>query len=134
MPDCKFGMNDKIVMENESAKSGRRRHGSGIAIDDVNFHRCVNLSTFDHDRTISFVPPDGEFELMKYRITQNVQLPFRVIPVVTEHGNNRVDYEIKVKAVNLSKIIKATNVVLRIPTPTNVASFTTKHNQVGCTS
>lgn len=50
----------------------------GIAIDDVTFHRCVNLSSFDHDRTISFCPPDGEFELMKYRITQHINLPFRV--------------------------------------------------------
>jgi hypothetical protein len=24
------------------------------------------------DRTISFVPPDGEFQLMSYRITDNV--------------------------------------------------------------
>ena len=26
------------------------------------------------DRTISFVPPDGEFQLMSYRITENVNL------------------------------------------------------------
>ena len=26
-----------------------------------------------------FIPPDGVFELMQYRITENVDLPFRVI-------------------------------------------------------
>jgi Adaptor complexes medium subunit family len=29
--------------------------------------RCVRLGKFDADRTITFIPPDGEFELMRYR-------------------------------------------------------------------
>jgi len=37
-----------------------------IAIDDLTFHQCVKLTKFDSERAISFVPPDGEFELMKY--------------------------------------------------------------------
>ena len=68
------------------------RSGSGIAIDDCTFHRCVRLGRFDTDRTISFVPPDGEFQLMSYRITQNVNLPFSILPVITEHGKSRVSY------------------------------------------
>ena len=48
--------------------------------------RCVKLGKFDQDRTISFIPPDGEFQLMSYRITENVNLPFRVLPVVKELG------------------------------------------------
>merc|ERR1711892_219676 len=35
--------------------------------EGVKFHQCVRLSRFDNDRTISFIPPDGEFELMSYR-------------------------------------------------------------------
>jgi len=121
MPECKFGMNDKLVMEKEAKNtSNRRRHGSGIAIDDVSFHRCVQLKQFDADRTISFTPPDGEFELMKYRITQNVQLPFRVIPVVSEHGRSRVEYEVQVKGTFSPKLF-ATHVILKIPTPKNAA-------------
>jgi len=127
MPECKFGMNDKLVMDNEGQKARGRRPGSGIAIDDVTFHRCVKLGMFDHDRTISFVPPDGEFELMKYRITQNVNLPFRVIPVVSEHGRSRVEYEIKVKG-NFSAKLFATNVILKIPCPKNTAKCTIQTN------
>lgn len=40
--------------------------GAPIAIDDLTFHQCVKLTKFDSERAISFVPPDGEFELMKY--------------------------------------------------------------------
>lgn len=37
-----------------------------IDLEDVTFHQCVRLGKFDTDRTISFIPPDGEFILMKY--------------------------------------------------------------------
>ena len=52
MPECKFGMNDKIVIEkqgkgtaDETSKSGKQ----SIAIDDCTFHQCVRLSKFDSD-------------------------------------------------------------------------------------
>ena len=42
-------------------------------MEDVKFHQCVRLSRFETDRTISFIPPDGEFELMSYRISTPVR-------------------------------------------------------------
>lgn len=36
-------------------------------IDDCSFHPCVRYTRFDRDRLVSFVPPDGQFELMRYR-------------------------------------------------------------------
>ena len=33
----------------------------------------MRLARFENDRTISFIPPDGEFELMSYRL--NTQAP-----------------------------------------------------------
>lgn len=60
-PECKFGLNDKLVID-------KSEHGMGDAVelDDCRFHQCVRLDEFDTSRTISFIPPDGEFELMKY--------------------------------------------------------------------
>ena len=37
-----------------------------VEMDDITFHQCVRLSRFDSERIISFIPPDGEFELMTY--------------------------------------------------------------------
>jgi len=37
-------------------------------IDDCSFHPCVRYSLFEKDQVVSFVPPDGNFELMRYRI------------------------------------------------------------------
>ena len=37
-------------------------------IDDCSFHPCVRYSLYEKDGVVSFVPPDGNFELMRYRI------------------------------------------------------------------
>ncbi|GBC13539.2 exocyst complex subunit Sec15-like protein [Rhizophagus irregularis DAOM 181602=DAOM 197198] len=89
-PECKFGLNDKLLLEKDTSHRGlSQRRTNAVEIDDCQFHQCVKLGKFDSDRTISFVPPDGEFELMRYRTTENVNLPFRVHPVVNEIGYPR---------------------------------------------
>ena len=117
MPECKFGLNDKLVIEKESSQNRK----PGVEIDDCTFHRCVRLGKFDADRTITFIPPDGEFELMRYRVTDNINLPFRIVPAVREiHGQNRVSINLKVIA-NFSNKLFATHVVIKIPVPKNTA-------------
>lgn len=37
-------------------------------INDCSFHPCVRYARFEKDSIVSFVPPDGDFELMRYRI------------------------------------------------------------------
>jgi len=116
MPECKFGLNDKVLMERSNRKSTK----TSVELDDVQFHQCVKLGRFDNDRTISFVPPDGEFELMKYRTTENINLPFKVHAIVNEIGKSRVEYKIMVKSTFSSKLF-ATNVKVYIPTPPNTS-------------
>lgn len=48
--------------------------GKTVMMEDVKFHQCVRLSRFESDRTISFIPPDGESELMSYRINTHVSI------------------------------------------------------------
>ena len=47
-------------------------------MQDVTFHQCVNLGKFNTEKVVSFVPPDGEFELMKYRCQEGIKQPFKV--------------------------------------------------------
>lgn len=125
MPECQFALNDKLVMDKEKLRKGKpvsSKGSSGIAIEDARFHRCINLGMFDAERMVSFVPPDGEFELMSYRVTQSVTPPFSITHVVQQVGRSRVDYEIKVKG-NFDFNIFATNVVIKIPTPENTAKY-----------
>jgi AP-2 complex subunit mu-1 len=120
MPECKLGLNDQMMMANESKMDTKtRKKGSGIAIDDMQFHRCVQLHEFTSNRTISFVPPDGEFELLKYRCTNNINLPFSITPNVTETATT-VTYNVTIRGTFDAKK-EGTKVTLSIPTPDNTA-------------
>lgn len=68
------------------------------------------------------IRPDVLTFVCRYRITQNIYLPFTVIPVITEHGRSRVEYEIKIKA-NFTEKLFATKVLVSIPTPKNTAKY-----------
>ncbi|EDO41835.1 predicted protein [Nematostella vectensis] len=119
MPECKFGMNDKLVVEKQS-KSSSSDTSTGIAIDDCTFHQCVKLSKFETERSISFIPPDGEFELMRYRTTKDISLPFRVIPLVREVGRSRMEVKVVLKS-NFKPSILGQKIEVRIPTPPTTA-------------
>ncbi|KAG8993888.1 hypothetical protein FRB90_000575 [Tulasnella sp. 427] len=122
-PECKFGLNDKLLLN----KSDRDATGDddAVELDDCQFHQCVRLGKFDADRSISFIPPDGEFELMKYRCTRDVNLPLKVIPTVVEHGRTKVEYNITVRT-NFSSKLYGTEIALRIPTPLNATKVDAK--------
>jgi AP-2 complex subunit mu-1 len=130
MPECKFGMNDKLLMQKEPRKAGASNADKGITIDDLKFHQCVRLGKFDKERAITFIPPDGVFELMTYRITENVNLPFKVIPVINEYGTNRIEARIKLKSI-FEKNLFATNVSLKVPCPKNTAIVNTNTSGMG---
>ncbi|GFZ46247.1 Probable clathrin coat assembly protein AP50 [Saitozyma sp. JCM 24511] len=98
---------------------------SAVELDDCQFHQCVRLGKFDSDRSISFIPPDGEFELMRYRSTSNINLPFRLQTHVTEPTKSRVEYTIHLRA-SFDPKLNANNVVLKIPTPLNTTKAEAK--------
>merc|ERR1712020_761198 len=118
MPECKFGINDKIVVDSKG-KSGDEANSS-IAIDDCQFHQCVKLSKFETEHAISFIPPDGEAELMRYRTTKDISLPFRVIPLVREVGRSKLEVKVVVKS-NFKPSLLAQKLEIRIPTPLNTS-------------
>ena len=64
----------------------------------------------------SFIPPDGEFELMTYRTTENIKIPFKVFPIVKEHSTTRLELKVTVKSV-FQQDRTADDVVVKIPIP-----------------
>jgi len=96
MPECKFGVNDRLLMKSSNTAGGigeskaqkaldSKKNDKGIALDDIKFHQCVALGRFDRDRSITFIPPDGIFTVMTYRISENINLPFKIVPVIQEY-------------------------------------------------
>lgn len=62
---------------------------------------------------------------IRYRSTTNVNLPFKVHPIVEEIGKTKVEYTIRIRTTFSSKLA-ATNVSLKIPTPLNTAKVDCK--------
>lgn len=95
MPELRLGLNDKAMFET----TGRATKGKAVEMEDVKFHQCVRLSRFENDRTISFIPPDGEFELMSYRLNTQVKPLIWVESDVRSHSGSRIEFTLKVRAV-----------------------------------
>ena len=123
MPECKIGFTNTPTSDSEGARGGL---AGSTEVDDMVFHQCVRLNDFANDRAISFTPPDGEFELMRYRKTKNVGVPFSITPHVRDiqpkNSSHALQLEIRIqcRAVYDAKL-SATNFMLTIPLPQNTA-------------
>ncbi|ELP94852.1 AP-2 complex subunit mu-1, putative [Entamoeba invadens IP1] len=119
MPDCSLGMNDKALLLGDTTQK------KAIQLADVTFHQCVRLTRFDQDRSINFIPPDGEFELMKYRTTDNISQQFRLLHNIKESSKTHLSLDINVRAL-FSELQYGENVRVKIPVPKNAALCKTR--------
>lgn len=116
MPELRLGLNDKVLFES----TGRGKSKS-VELEDVKFHQCVRLSRFENDRTISFIPPDGEFELMSYRLNTHIKPLIWIESVIERHAHSRIEYMIKAKS-QFKRRSTANNVEINIPVPNDADS------------
>jgi AP-1 complex subunit mu len=136
MPELRLGLNDKVQLDRTStgqaqkdaaASSAATASGTSggtstgatrkaIEMEDVNFHQCVRLTRFETNHAISFVPPDGEFELMSYRLTTHVRPLIWIEAIIDKHEHSRVEYLIKAKS-QFKTASTANNVAITIPVP-----------------
>jgi AP-1 complex subunit mu len=110
MPDLRLGLNDK----NTGSKTG-------VEMEDVKFHQCVRLSKFENEQIITFIPPDGEFELMSYRLSTPLKPLISVDCKLETHSNSRIVINCKIKA-QIKKKSTANNVEILIPIPEDADS------------
>ena len=137
MPECKIGLNEKVMMDTElqtgalgSTGASRAEGGQNspalkagsnqVALDHLRFHQCVRLASFETTREISFVPPEGEFELMSYNVASGFEQPFRVTSQYTPKGRSRADISITIKG-NFVHTLSAYQVIVWVPLPKNTA-------------
>eukprot|EP00330_Aristerostoma_sp_ATCC50986_P005477 CAMPEP_0114584350 /NCGR_PEP_ID=MMETSP0125-20121206/8058_1 /TAXON_ID=485358 ORGANISM="Aristerostoma sp., Strain ATCC 50986" /NCGR_SAMPLE_ID=MMETSP0125 /ASSEMBLY_ACC=CAM_ASM_000245 /LENGTH=433 /DNA_ID=CAMNT_0001778669 /DNA_START=43 /DNA_END=1344 /DNA_ORIENTATION=+ len=117
MPELKLGLNDKQLFE----ATGRTTRGRAVELDDIKFHQCVRLTRFENERTISFIPPDGDFELMSYRLDMNVRPLFTVETAWEYKSQTRIEFNVRVKS-NYKAKNSANNVEISIPVPCDAQS------------
>ncbi|XP_025224748.1 AP-1 complex subunit mu-2 isoform X1 [Theropithecus gelada] len=116
MPELRLGLNDRVLFE----LTGRGKNKS-VELEDVKFHQCVRLSRFDNDRTISFIPPDGDFELMSYRLSTQVKPLIWIESVIEKFSHSRVEIMVKAKG-QFKKQSVANGVEIAVPVPSDADS------------
>lgn len=121
MPELKLGLNDKVLMDSANRNNNARRGIRSIDMEDIRFHQCVRLTRFESDRTISFVPPDGDFELMTYRLSTKVKPLIWVESVVESHQGSRIEFLIKARS-NFKRASTANKVEIVIPVQSDADS------------
>ncbi|KAL8159315.1 hypothetical protein V2J09_000852 [Rumex salicifolius] len=136
-PEIRLALNDDVCIgRSGSTAYGYSSGGSGsVILDDCNFHESVHLDSFDMDRTMTLVPPDGEFPVMNYRMTQEFRPPFRINTLIEEAGSLRAEVIIKVRA-EFPSNINANTVSVQMPVPTNTSrvSYELESGAVGQTT
>eukprot|EP00927_Polykrikos_kofoidii_P076877 TRINITY_DN73891_c0_g1_i1.p1 TRINITY_DN73891_c0_g1~~TRINITY_DN73891_c0_g1_i1.p1 ORF type:complete len:456 (+),score=98.10 TRINITY_DN73891_c0_g1_i1:135-1502(+) len=99
-------------------------------LQDVSFHPCVRLQRYERDRSLSFIPPDGEFTLASYWVPDTtLQLPFNFslsINYHAEHGKISIaaSPKLAVTMQNRQMLIDKFCVNVRLPQSIASASLT----------
>ncbi|XP_030500337.1 AP-4 complex subunit mu isoform X1 [Cannabis sativa] len=137
-PEIRLALNDDLSIGRggRSVYDYRSSVGSGVVIlDDCNFHESVRLDSFEAEKTLSLVPPDGEFPVMNYRMTQEFKPPFRINALIEEAGALKAEVILKVHA-EFPSSITANTISIQMPLPkyTMRASFELETGAVGQTT
>jgi AP-4 complex subunit mu-1 len=124
-PELRLALNEDLVIKTDPNSHNNNQYGGGssVTLDDISFHDCVNLSEFDHSKTLSFFPPDGEFIVVNYRLTGDYRTPFRIFPTVEETGPRSLEITLLVRA-EMENTHFGANVILEIPLPHNTTTAT----------
>lgn len=131
MPELRLGINDKFIqsglnsirgLTSDAADTPSTGTKQSIEVEDVKFHQCVDLPKFESSKDIVFTPPDGECDLVTYRVHSDVLKPLFLIDYkFKNHSNTRLEIMVKVKA-NFKNKVSANKVEIRIPVPQDIDS------------
>ncbi|KAM7252818.1 hypothetical protein ACFE04_008893 [Oxalis oulophora] len=118
-PEIRLALNEDLAIgrSGESMYDYRSSSGSGaMVLDDCNFHESVRLDSFNSDRTLTLVPPDGEFSVMNYRMTQEFKPPFRITALIEEAGALKAEVILKLYA-EFPSSVTANTIAVQMPVP-----------------
>ena len=122
-------------------------------IDDCSFHPCVRYQRFERDQVVSFVPPDGNFELMKYSISADQRSNFsppldchaqwnvqrgEVVENKTAESSARLNVDLRVKSLSSlfssssrrGNVIEDVAVTIPFPSQVRTASFSVSSGSI----
>ncbi|VEU23367.1 DEKNAAC104627 [Brettanomyces naardenensis] len=112
MPVLRLEINEQIEKDDDTLQ----RQGS--IFNNVNYHQCVKLSDI-HERSLSFIPPDGDFRLLSYQILHTAALKPLILvtpqfSISYKRGRYRLRIEVKILTTFRRKF-SMTHVRIKLP-------------------
>ncbi|MED6193120.1 AP-3 complex subunit mu [Stylosanthes scabra] len=99
-------------------------------LDQVRFHPCVRFRQWESLQVLSFVPPDGQFKLMSYRVRKLKSTPIYVKPQLTSNGGTcRLNVMVGSRN-DHGKIVDLVTVQFQLPSCILSADLTSNHGTV----
>ncbi|KAF3453209.1 hypothetical protein FNV43_RR03648 [Rhamnella rubrinervis] len=103
-------------------------------LGDVRFHPCVRFRPWESHQILSFVPPDGQFKLMSYRVRKLKSTPLYVKPQLTsDAGTCRISLLVGIRN-DLGKTIDSITVQFQLPPCILSADLSSNHGTVNILS
>jgi AP-1 complex subunit mu len=122
MPELRIGFNDVLLLDSVARPQVQTDVTRRLfELEDITFHQCVRLKSYETDRSITFIPPDGQFTLLKYRLSSTVAPIIKVTSSIEKWKGSRVELQVTARA-DFKKETVAQNVRVMVPVPRDVDS------------
>jgi AP-1 complex subunit mu len=121
MPEVRIGLNDRILFESAPEAAGRDVTRRVFELEDIKFHQCVRVSQYEKDRSITFIPPDGTFQLLTYRLSAAVRPIITIQSSIERVKRSRVELLIHARSQFRPESV-AQDVKIMVPVPADVDS------------
>lgn len=99
-------------------------------LHDVRFHPCVRFRPWESHQILSFVPPDGQFKFMSYRVKKLKSTPIYVKPQLTsDAGTCRLSVLVGIRH-DPGKTIDSITIQFQLPPSVSSTDLTANHGTV----
>lgn len=93
-------------------------------LESSQLHACVDHKKFHTTGVVQFIPPEGEFELLRYRVSKGIKVPLQISTSYSQ-GEQVIRLRNKLSDKHFM------NVVVLVPLPPNATSSTQKAKSSG---
>lgn len=102
----------------DNAKAALLVGQSTAKITNIHYHQCIDLTTLNEERQVSFIPPDDKFMLMSYQADLFKQKKKPLIMIAPSYRIHKTSAKLQVLCVlstSFTKRLRCKNLVIRLP-------------------
>jgi AP-1 complex subunit mu len=90
-------------------------------LEDMKYHQCVRVSQFESNPGITFVPPDGVFQLLMYRLSATIPPLIHIEATIEQYKRSRGELIVHART-QFGAESSAQDVRIHVPIPADADS------------